>query len=134
VITVASTVLGVNVRATDHAFTVAVSLDIPPYVMDRANRGVAVYLTHRVLLNFRMKWVQMDYDALESAVSEKKADIAMSVPTEKSNLFYSSDYIGFANFAISKKADNLMIEHFADLQGHTVLAWQDAWTEVGDEF
>ena len=102
--------------------------------MDHANRGVEVYIMHMGLPNYKMKWVQMDYQSLETAVSDGKADIAMSVRTQKPNVFYSADYIGFANFAISKKADNLTIEHVADLQGHPILTWQDAWTELGDEF
>ena len=133
-ITVAGTLLGSTANGASHPFTVAVSLDIPPYVMDHAKRGVEVYLMHRALPNYQLKWVQMDYQALETAVSDKKADIAMSVQTQKPGVFYSADYIGFANFAISKKADNLAIEHIADLKGHPVLTWQDAWTELGDEF
>jgi len=123
-----------GVHAGDHAFTVAVSLDIPPYVMNHASRGVEVYLMHRALPNYKMKWLQMDYQSLESAVSDKKADIAMSVQTRQPNVFYSADYIGFANFAISKKADGLKIEHVAHLQGHPVLTWEDARNELGDEF
>lgn len=126
--------LGSSLIASAQPITVAVSLDIPPYVMDHARRGVEVYLLHMALPNYHMKWAQMDYDALESAVSEKRADIALSVRTQKPNVYYSADYIGFANFAISKKADGLTIKHVADLKGHPVLTWQGAWTELGDEF
>lgn len=131
---IACTLLGTEATAADHALTIAVSLDIPPYVMNHASRGVEVYIMHMALPNYKVKWIQMDYQALETAVSDKKADIAMSVQTRKPNVFYSDDYIGFANFAISKKADSLTIEHVADLTGHPVLTWQDAWTELGDEF
>ena len=133
-IAAACSLLGARVNAADHALTVAVSLDIPPYVMANATRGTEVYIMHLALPNYRMKWVQMDYDALETAVLEKKADIAMSVREHREGVYYSADYIGFANFAISKKADGLKIDQVADLKGHPVLTWQDAWTELGDAF
>jgi polar amino acid transport system substrate-binding protein len=121
-------------NAANHPLTVVVSLDIPPYVMDHVKRGVEVYIMHRALPNYKMKWVQMDYTELEAAVSDKKADIAMSIQTRKPNMFYSVNYIGFANVAISKKTDHLKIEDVADLKGHPVLTWQNAWTELGNEF
>jgi polar amino acid transport system substrate-binding protein len=121
-------------NASDRALTVAVSLDIPPYVMNNASRGAEVDIMRRALPNYKMKWLQMDYQSLETAVSDRKADIGMSVQTRQPNVFYSVDYIGFANFAISKKADNLKIEQVADLKDRPVLTWEDAWTELGDEF
>lgn len=123
-----------SLNAAARPFTVAVSLDIPPYVMDHARRGAEVYLMHMAFPNYRIKWVQMNYHALESAVSDKKAEVAMSVRTHQPGVYYSADYIGFANFAITKKADGLKIKHVADLKGHPVLAWQGAWTELGNEF
>ena len=109
-------VLAARAPASDRELTVAVSLDIPPYVMNNASRGAEVEIMRRALPNYKLKWLQMDYQSLESAVSGKKADIAMSVQTRKPNVFYSVDYIGFANFAISKKADKLRIERVADLK------------------
>ena len=120
--------------AADKPLTVAVSLDIPPYVMSNATGGVEVDILRRALPDHQLKWIQMDYSALESAVSDKKADVAMSVQQHREGVFYSVDYIGFANFAISKKSDKLKIEHVADLKGHPVLTWQDAWTELGEAF
>ena len=120
--------------AADKPLTVAVSLDIPPYVMTNATGGVEVDILRRALPGHELKWIQMDYAALESAVPDKKADLAMSVQEHKDGVFYSVDYIGFANFAISKKRDKLKIEHIADMKGHLVLTWQDAWTELGEAF
>jgi polar amino acid transport system substrate-binding protein len=120
--------------AADQSLTVAVSLDIPPYVMANATRGAEVDIMRQALPDYKLKWLQMDYQALEFAVSDKKADVAMSVQTQKENVYYSADYIGFVNFAISKKVDRLKIQNVADLKGRLVLTWQDAWTELGDAF
>jgi len=119
---------------TGRPLTVAVSLDIPPYVMANATRGFEVDFMRGALSNYSLKWLQMDYLALESAVSEKKADVAMSVQGNKANTFYSVDYVGFINFAITRKSDNLRIGCVADLKGHPVLTWENAWTELGNEF
>jgi polar amino acid transport system substrate-binding protein len=126
--------MGANVIATDQSLTMAVSLDIPPYVMTNATSGVELDLMRRALPDFEMKWRQMDYQALESAISDKKVDAAMSVREHRPGVFYSLDYIGFVNFAISKKADHLHIASVVDLKGHPVLTWQDAWRELGDAF
>jgi len=116
------------------ALTVAVSLDIPPYVMDKATSGVEVEIMRKSLPGYQLSWVQMDYDALETAVSAKKADVAMSVQTEQPGVFYSKEYVGFVNFAITKASDHLSIVTVADLKGHPVLTWDNAWTELGDAF
>jgi polar amino acid transport system substrate-binding protein len=120
--------------AADKPLIVAVSLDIPPYVMEDATKGVEVDLIRRALPDQILKLIQLDYSALEPAVSDKKADVAMSVREHREGEFYSADYIGFANSAISKKADKLKITNVADLKGHPILTWQDAWTELGDAF
>jgi polar amino acid transport system substrate-binding protein len=120
--------------AADKPLIVAVSLDIPPYVMEHATKGAEVDLIRRALPDYTLKLIQLDYSALEPAVSDKKADVAMSVREHKEGEFYSSDYIGFVNSAISKKADKLKIANVTDLKGHPILTWQDAWTELGDAF
>lgn len=116
------------------SLTVAVSLDIPPYVMAKATSGAEIDLMRRILSGCQLKWMQMDYLALESAVSEKKADVAMSVQAGKADVFYSVDYIGFVNVAISKRANKLNITRVADLKGRPVLTWENAWLELGDDF
>ncbi len=114
--------------------TVAVSLDIPPYVMDKAASGFEVDFMRRALAGRNLNWLQMDYRALETAVSEKKADVAMSVQGAQPNTFYSEDYVGFVNFAISKKSDKLRIATVADMKGRAVFTWENAWTELGEDF
>ncbi len=121
-------------NAADQPLTVAVSLDIPPYVMSNATTGIQVDIVRQTLAGRSLKWVQMDYDALESAVPDKKADVAMSVHEDRQGVYYSTDYIGFVNVAISRKADHLAIKDIASLAGHPVLTWQNAWAELGDLF
>jgi polar amino acid transport system substrate-binding protein len=127
-------ILGSSAIAADRSLTVAVSLSIPPYVMTDTTSGLEIDLMRRALPDYQLKWRQMDYQALESAVSDKKADAAMSVQEHRKRVFYSLDYVGFVNFAISKKTDHLQITSVADLKGHPVLTWQDAWTELGQAF
>ena len=40
----------------------------------------------------------------------------------------------FANYAISRKNDHLKIDAIADLKNHRVLAWQNAYRDLGGEF
>lgn len=80
--------------AADKPLIVAVSLDIPPYVMEHATKGVEVDLIRRALPDHTLKLIPLDYSALEPAVSDKKADVAMSVREHREGEFYSADYIG----------------------------------------
>ena len=102
--------------------------------MSNGTAGIQVDILRRALSDHELTWRQMDYRGLESAVSDQKADVAMTVLDGQSNVFYSVDYIGFVNFAITKRADNLKVERVADLKGHPVLVWQNAWIDLGGEF
>ncbi len=123
-----------NNAAPTRPLTVAVSFDIPPYVMGKAMSGFEVELMSRLLSTYALKWLQTDYLGLESAVPDKKAEVAMSVQGGKAGVFYSADYIGFVNVAISKQVKKLNVERIQDLKGHKVLTWENAWLELGDEF
>jgi len=120
--------------AAQPEIVVAVQPDTPPYVMQGATRGIEIELVRTILEGQKLRFIQMPYAELESAVAEKKADMAVGVRHIADGVAYSKDFITFANYAISRKADDLKIDAVADLRGHPVLAWQDAADELGEEF
>jgi polar amino acid transport system substrate-binding protein len=113
---------------------VAISPDIPPYVMEEASRGLELEIVRGALPDHRLTFLQIPYEALQSAIVDGLADVAVGVQQADDGAYYSDDFITFANVAISKRADNLTIERIADLAGHRVLTWQNADLELGDEF
>lgn len=129
-------VLAPIARAADNspALKVAISLDIPPYVMAGATKGLEVDLLRGALPGRELRFVQMSYGELETAVPRGVADIAVAVTCCRDGVFYSNDFITFANFAFSKKSAGLAISKIADLAPHAVLTWQGAYRELGPAF
>lgn len=114
---------------------VAVSLDIPPYVMEKGTKGLEIDLMRAALKDHSLQFIQMSYQELQGAIANKKADIAVAVRLDSSDgVFYSSNFLTFHNAAITKKANGLHIKTVADLKNHTVLTWQNADKELGKEF
>lgn len=113
---------------------VAISLDIPPYVMDNAASGLEVDIVRRALGNYSLRLVQLPYDELQTAVPRKRADVSVGVQAGDNSAYYSADFINFVNYAISRKADGLRIRSVSDLRDHKVLTWENAYLELGSEF
>ncbi|MCC9604303.1 transporter substrate-binding domain-containing protein [Blastopirellula sp. JC732] len=114
--------------------TVAISPDIPPYVLDKATSGLEVDLMKIAFSEYELSFVQLPYEELEKAVPEKKAEVSAGVRQEHENQFDSNDFIGFSNVAIAKKSANIKIEKIADLAPYEVLTWQNAYLDLGGEF
>ncbi len=133
----AFSLVGRHAWAADQELTAAISVDIPPYVSEKATSGFEVELMRALLPDYKLKFVQMSYDELETAIEKGRADVSVCVlegVTSDHGVFYSEKFISFYNYAISKKAAGLKIASVAELAGHPVLAWQDAYLELGDAF
>ncbi|MGF1761430.1 transporter substrate-binding domain-containing protein [Photobacterium sagamiensis] len=113
---------------------VAISTDMPPYVIDKATRGLQVDIVTAALEDYAVRFVQVPYGELQTAVQKNQAQVSVGVMVGDSEVFYSSNFITFSNVAISKKSDNWKIEQVADLKNHPVLTWQNAYLELGPEF
>ncbi len=126
---------GCQQPVTQRPLRVAISLDIPPYVIDRATSGIEVDLVREALPGKPIQFIQMPYHALQAAVPEGRADVAVAVlKFSDDGVFYSKEFIAFHNAAITRKSAGLEIDRVADLAGHKVLAWQGADLELGPDF
>ncbi|MEM7144851.1 MAG: transporter substrate-binding domain-containing protein [Verrucomicrobiota bacterium] len=113
---------------------VAISPDIPPYVMGDGTAGLEVEILRGALPDLLLRFVQMPYDELQTAVQEGKAMVSAGVQDLDDGVFYSLDFVEFSNAAIVKREDGIAIQGVGDLANHPVLTWEDAWRELGDEF
>jgi len=121
--------------AADHSdLRVTISLDIPPYVMNHAASGLEVDLMREALAGHQLHFSQLPYEELQTAIPLQKADVSVGVQADDSGVYYSNDFITFANYAIAKQSDKLNINKVADLRGHQVLTWENAYLELGKEF
>lgn len=113
---------------------VAISLDMPPYVMDKAGTGLEVDIVRQALKDYSLLFIQVPYGELQTAVQQKGVDVSLGVGEEDKGIYCSADFITFANFAISRKADRFRIDSVADLKNHRVLTWGGAYLALGPEF
>ena len=125
-----------RVAAAEPVLKVAIQTDLPPYVMHGARDGLEVEIVRDALAGRTLEFVQMPYAQLEQAVADKRAPVAVAVKQlEKADgVFYSREFVTFTNAAIAKKSAGLKIADVADLSGHEILAWQDAYLELGPVF
>jgi len=122
-------------RADESPLPVAISLDLPPYVIAKATSGLEVDILRSTLPDRRIDFVQMPYADLETAVPRGRADVTVAVQKfSDDGVFYSNDFVTFENAAITKKSAHVAIDSIAALAGHPVMAWQDAYRELGPEF
>lgn len=127
--------LGGAAGAAERTLTVAISPDLPPYVMQHATEGIEVEILQRTLPGYTLRFVALPYAELQTAVPKGRADVTVGVQHfSDDGVFYSRDFVTFVNAAIVKKAAGIEIDSIADLAGHTVIAWEDAYLELGDQF
>ena len=112
---------------------IAFTLDTPPYVMDKGTTGIELDIVRAALKpkGYTFTVRQMTYRELANAVNEKGVDAAATVTRSDNGTFYSENYIAFKNAAITKQSAGLKIKSVADLKGKSILAWENAYEDLG---
>jgi len=124
--------------------TIAIDLHRPPYVVVGSSvAGLQVEIIKAALPGHDLTFLPMPDRQYGLAVTDGVADAAKSVHTpgmgspeaEAAGQFYSADFIGFVNFAFSRKSAALTLREFGDLEGASaVLTWEGADGHIGGEF
>lgn len=116
--------------------TIAFTPDTPPYVLDEGSRGIEIELVRAALLpaglDFQVR--QMPYGELADAVNRRAVDAAATVIQADDGTYYSDEYIDFHNAAIVKRGSGIEIPTVAALAGCSIVAWENAWQDLGPEF
>ncbi|WP_299584584.1 ABC transporter substrate-binding protein [uncultured Microbulbifer sp.] len=113
---------------------VAISHDAPPYIINHAQSGLEVDIILQSLPGHTVSFLQMGWAEIQGAIAHGIADAETNVLGQNGKIYYSNNYIGFVNSAISKKKDNIKIEKISDLAGHHIIAWQGAHSDLGTQF
>ncbi len=110
----------------------------PPYIFGQQGRGLEVDI-FREALAYRGHNLQVihipdrrRYRALGD--NKPRLDGVATIGKGNGEYFYSDDFISYENYVISRKEDDLSISSVRDLQVITVVAWQNAWAELGEPF
>ena len=135
----------------DNVPIVALTYDIPPYIMNEGTGGLETAILTSALNKGTDEFTyrQMSYDEVETAISRGDADIAMGVtlPSDGSYekedngipIYYSYPSWPFHNYVFTKTSDNINnnkpIESIKELAKiGPVYTWESAVNELGDEF
>jgi len=107
-------------------------------VMKRATSGLEVALMHEALPGRKLRFIQLPYAQLQTAIQKKRADVSVGVregiDADDSGVNFSDEFVTFVNFAITKKSAGMKIDSVVDLAGHRILTWEDADQDLGDAF
>lgn len=115
---------------------IAFGIDKPPFVFGQEQRGLEIDIVREALKykGYTIKVMHAPNYRLQAAVKEMGVDGAATVREADDGAFYSENYIGFENYAISKQRDHLKIGSVSDLQGKSLVAWENAYRDLGPEF
>ena len=135
----------------DNVPIVALTYDIPPYIMNEGTGGLETAILTSALDKGtdEFTYLQMSYDEVEIAISRGDADIAMGVtlPTDGSyekedngiSIYYSYPSWPFHNYVFTKTSDNINnnkpIKSIQELVNYgPVYTWEGVVNELGNEF
>jgi len=105
--------------AEDNVPIVALTYDIPPYIMNEGTGGLETVILTSALDKGTDEFIyrQMSYDEVETAIEREVADIAMGVtlPADGSyekedngiSIYYSYPSWPFHNYVFTKTSDNI---------------------------
>lgn len=133
-LTAATLPLSISSYADD--LTIAFGVDKPPFVYGKEDRGLEIDIVKTILENkgHTLKIKHFANSRLQDAINLHGVDGAASVRKADDDFFYSDNFITYENFVISKKKNNLSINKVSDLKGVNLLAWQNAYRDLGPEF
>jgi polar amino acid transport system substrate-binding protein len=119
---------------------VTFNTDKPPFsYQDKKGKatGIEVDVMREVLARcgYGMRAIQVSKARLLAAVRSGEADAAASVQgKDNGELYFSNDFIEYANYAISHKDRHIHLDRIEDLDRHSFVIWQRAWADLGPEF
>lgn len=118
--------------------TIAFGQYRPPFILEKSKKGLEIDIC-RLALAYKghtMKIHHMPNKRLQNVLKNRtELDGAASVRKDKEDGFYYVDkFIYYDNYAVSKKKSNFTINKVLDLVSYKVLAWQNAYRDLGDEF
>ncbi len=108
----------------------------PPFIDNNPPRGISWELANAVFKKMQVEIIPSFYPnkRMERALTQGDVDIAVEVQPTDPSLYYSTPFISYRNFVVTRKKDNITFQNWQDLAGYRVNAWQGALFHLGTEF
>ncbi len=118
--------------------TAAFGENRPPFVFGTSQTGLEIDIVREALAvsGHTLKVLHMPNSRLQllASVNETEIDAVVGVRDRSAEKYTSDPYITFHNYAITRAVQRLVIESVADLENKSVVAWQNAWNDLGREY
>lgn len=126
-----------NVTAAKHV-SIAVGKNKPPYVIQDGSSGFELELVKQFMHNegHTVEFVFIPFGRTSYVLNQGEADIGLTLNHyhDIDHSWLSGPYIAYQNFAISLVKNDVKVTSMADLQFHSVVAFQSATTVLGPEY
>ncbi|MDG2479507.1 MAG: hypothetical protein P8Q36_01380 [Alphaproteobacteria bacterium] len=109
--------------------TVAVGLSLPPYVIAEERRGMEYDIVREALeaASFKMVPIFMAFGAVPEAIAAGEVEAAMTFGADTEfDVALSAVHIVYHNQAMTLASSGLAIDRIGDLEGKSILAFQNA--------
>ncbi|MEO3876824.1 substrate-binding periplasmic protein [Rheinheimera fenheensis] len=117
---------------------VLVGQNKPPYIRLETVSGYELELLREVVrrMGHEAVFVFVPNSRIRGLLESGNGDIATLQPNEpdEPGLFFSQPYIRYQNIAVSRRRDELTLQHPADLAGKSVIAFQGATKVLGPDY
>lgn len=117
---------------------VLVGQNKPPYIRLETVSGYELELLREVVrrMGHEAVFVFVPNSRIRGLLESGNGDIATLQPNEPNEpgLFFSQPYIRYQNIAVSRRRDELTLQHPADLAGKSVIAFQGATKVLGPDY
>ena len=107
-----------------------------PFVIDETDNGLEIDIFREVLAysGHKLSVVHVDNKGLVPALLSKRVEGIATARDAEHRFCEVQDFIEFDNIAISLKSHHLNINSVQDLKEHTVVAWQNAYQDLGADY
>lgn len=117
---------------------VGFGIDKPPFVIGSSRAGLEIDIFREALAHkgHTLKVAHLPNRRLQRALRIMQGIDAVATVREVpgDGLYYVDNFVYFDNYAISRKKDNLKINEISDLKGRSIVAWQNAYRDLGATF
>lgn len=133
-----ATCLLISFHTSAKELTVGFGQNRSPFVIDKSGKGLEIDVFREALAHKGHTLTVEHFSNKRLAVVLEKIpriDAVAAVQAKPGDKFhYVPKYMVYDNFAISRKKDKLKIKTIADLKGHSIVTWQNAYRDLGPEY
>lgn len=119
--------------------TLAVGISKPPYILDKAKRGIEIEWVSQILnsAGFSVRYIELPTSRSIKMLEAGHVDGVMTIKKgliDGGKYFFSDEYISYKNFAITLKKQKLKVNRIDDLAEYPVIAFKNAKKLLGKKY